>query len=298
MRQQLRAFSFAFVAVAVLVGLPPGGAQGEGAPANTAGKADDLIAQSRAAHARAEPDKALALADQAVAADPANPRPYALRASLAEESRDFAKAAADYGKVLELSPGSASAYQRRGAAYFRSGQVEKSIHDFDQYLKANPDEEPHHWQRGISYYYAGRFEDGRRQFESHKAVNPNDVENAAWHYLCLARAQGVEKAKAALIPIEGDRRVPMMTIHALFAGKAKPEDVLAAAEAGEGRLAPAEVDGQRFYAHLYLGLYFEAAGDAEKARRHITLAAEKHPQDHYMGDVARVHLQQFRRTKE
>jgi lipoprotein NlpI len=46
-----------------------------------------------------------------------------------------------------------------------------------------------------------------------------------------------------------------------------------------------------FYAHLYLGLYFEALGDAEKARKHITRAAGQYQTGDYMGDVARVHQQ-------
>ena len=43
-------------------------------------------------------------------------------------------------------------------------------------------------------------------------------------------------------------------------------------------------------AHLYIGLYYEAAGKAKLAREHIALAVENRV-DHYMGDVARVHLQ-------
>jgi lipoprotein NlpI len=48
-----------------------------------------------------------------------------------------------------------------------------------------------------------------------------------------------------------------------------------------------------FYAHLYIGLFDEAAGDAKGAREHIAIANE-HRINHYMGDVARVHLQLMR----
>jgi len=44
-----------------------------------------------------------------------------------------------------------------------------------------------------------------------------------------------------------------------------------------------------FHANLYLGLFFEAVGDREKARHHILKAARDFKADHYMGDVARVH---------
>jgi lipoprotein NlpI len=44
-----------------------------------------------------------------------------------------------------------------------------------------------------------------------------------------------------------------------------------------------------FYAHLYIGLYYEAAGDAKAAREHLERAVS-YRANHYMGDVARVHL--------
>jgi lipoprotein NlpI len=83
-----------------------------------------------------------------------------------------------------------------------------------------------------------------------------------------------------------------MEVYDLFAGRAKPEDVLSAVEAGNP--AAAEKSRRLFYAHLYLGLYAEVNGDTTKAREHMTLAADKYRIDHYMGDVARVHAQLLR----
>src|SRR5437899_12625962 len=182
----------------------------------------------------------------------------------------------------------AQAWQNRGIIHFKLAQIDEAISDFDQFLKLNPAQAPYHWQRGICYYYAERFEDGRKQFELHQTVNPNDVENAVWHFLCIARSAGLEKARACLIPIPEDARVPMMQIHALFAGKAKPEDVLKAA--GAGAPAGPEVHRRLFYAHLYLGLYSEAVGDETKAREQIAKAADEYGGADYMSDVARVHL--------
>jgi lipoprotein NlpI len=183
----------------------------------------------------------------------------------------------------------ADAWQSRGTEHFKLGNIKESISDFDQFIALKPRFAPYHWQRGIAYYYAGRFEDGRKQFESHQTVNPNDVENAAWHFLCVARSAGVEKARAALIPIKEDARVPMMEVHALLAGKAKPEDVIKAASAGEP--SASELNRRLFYAHLYVGLYFEATGEATQAHEHILQAVNAYKTDDYMGDVARVHLQ-------
>ena len=207
----------------------------------------------------------------------------------AEDLLTHAKTLADYDRVLNLDPGLAEAWQGRGVEHFKLGHIKESIADFDKFLELVPQQSPHHWQRGIALYYAGRFADGCRQFELHQTVNPNDVENAVWHFLCMAREAGVEKARTALIPIKGDGRVPMMEVHALFAGQATPEEVLKAAS-GDG-LPVSRRNRQLFHAHLYLGLYFEATGDKTKALEHIKKAAGQYRTDDYMGDVARVHLQ-------
>lgn len=171
-------------------------------------------------------------------------------------------------------------YNARGAENFRNAKIEASIADFSKAIELDPAQDPYHWQRGISYYYAGRFEEGRRQFERHRTVNPEDVENSVWHFLCYSRLVGTAKARAELIPIRSDGRVPMMKIYAMFRGEASPEDVLREAGASAEAL---------FYAHLYLGLHHEAEGNGARSREHIALAAGKFAQPHYMGDVARVH---------
>jgi len=197
-----------------------------------------------------------------------------------EEMGEHAQAIADYSQLLKLRPNSVGVLNRRGAEHFKLAHIKESLADFDRAVELNPAQAPYNWQRGIALYYAGRYEDGRKQFESHQTVNGNDVENAAWRYLCMARAKGVAAARAALLPIEGDVRVPMMQVYALYKGAGTVEDVMAAAGSGDSGL---------FYAHLYLGLYYEAAGNAKAAREHITQAAQ-YKADNYMADVARVHL--------
>jgi lipoprotein NlpI len=252
-------------------------------------KFEELLSQANAAYANGKRDEAVTLATQAVEIEPKNPRGYFVRARFHEEAREPAKAVADYDQVLKLDPRLADARQHRGSEHFKLGHIKESIADFDKFIELMPQQAPYHWQRGVSLYYAGRFEDGRKQFELHQTVNPNDVENAVWHFLCVARSTGLEKARAALIPIQRDARVPMMEVHSLFAGKATPEDVLKAA--GTGGPPTRQLNQQLFFAHLYLGLYFEAIGDNKQAREHIIKATGQYRTDDYMGDVARVHLQ-------
>jgi lipoprotein NlpI len=168
--------------------------------------------------------------------------------------------------------------------FFEAKPVE-SARVFDQLVEVAPAAEPDLWQRGLAFYYAERFEDGRRQFELHKTVNPNDVENPAWHFLCVAKLEGVPAARGRLLPVGEDHRVPMREILDVYAGRCEPAAVLAAAEKGE----PEARRNQLCYAHLYLGLFHEAAGNTEKARQHITQAAGPFKMDHYMGKVAVMH---------
>jgi lipoprotein NlpI len=140
----------------------------------------------------------------------------------------------------------------------------------------------------LSLYYAEEYKKGREQFELHQTVNPNDVENAAWHFICVAKQEGVDAARKVLIPIKGDSRVPMKEVHDLFAGKGTEEDVMKAASSMDS--GEAAMQNQLCYAHLYLGLYEEALGHAEKAKEHMLKAAKDFKQDHYMGKTAQVHV--------
>lgn len=188
--------------------------------------------------------------------------------------------------TASLAEETAQSAFKRGVEMFFDAKPKESVEAFDALLKLEPRAKPELWQRGLSLYYAGDFKGGREQFETHQTFNTNDVENAAWHFLCVAKAESVEAARKVLIPIEGDTRVPMKQVHQLFAGKAKPEDVLKAAETGEGN----DLRNHRCYAHLYLGLYFESIGDNAKAKEHMVKAATDYKMDHYMGKVAQVHV--------
>lgn len=175
---------------------------------------------------------------------------------------------------------------QQGVDAFFAAKPKESVVAFDKLITLAPNAKPQLWQRGLSLYYAGDFRGGREQFEVHQTVNGNDVENAAWHFLCIAKGESVEAARKVFIPIEGDSRVPMRQVHELFAGKGSVEAVLKAAEEGEGE----NLRNHRCYAHLYLGLYFEATGDDAKAKEHMLKAAKDFAMEHYMGRVAQVHV--------
>ena len=159
---------------------------------------------------------------------------------------------------------------------FINGDFEASADGFDALVELRPDLAPRLWQRGIVLYYAARYDACIAQFELHRTVNPNDVENAAWHFLCVARSESPEQAQSALLPVGPDARVPMRQVYDLYSGAITPDEVMAATNGQPGAV---------FYAHLYLGLYAEALGDRESALEHIRAAA-----DHSYGRVGRFDM--------
>ena len=171
----------------------------------------------------------------------------------------------------------------RAIADFLDGRVAQSVAEFDDLARRAPDQAPQLWQRGIALYYVGRYNDCRAQFESHRTVNPADVENAAWHFACVARAESPDSARKKLLPVGPDPRRPMREIYQMFGGSLEPERVLAAAG------GPQESE---FYAHLYVGLFYEASGDTRRALEHIAAAADERygAAGGYMHRVARIHL--------
>jgi len=224
-------------------------------------------------------------------ADDGEPSPEARRdraATQASQGR-FEQAIEEVNRLLKLRPDDAEAYQFRGELQFKAGHISASIQDFDQFLELRPERLPHHWQRGISYYYVSQHQRGAHQFELHQRVNPQDVENAVWHYLCKAKLEGVDRARAALINITSDRRPWAPIVYRMYQGRATPEQVLT--EAGQAGRMESERRDSLFYAHLYVGLFHEAAGRSQQAREHIEIAVQKYPSPHYMGDVARIDLQ-------
>ncbi|HQU41616.1 MAG TPA: tetratricopeptide repeat protein [Pirellulales bacterium] len=276
----------AICALGMLFGLWPDVARG----AEDVGK---LVTQSRAAWQAGDAARAVELATKAVEAGPDKAATYLYRGTLYEMQRKHAEAVADFDRAIELDPRNAEAYDHRGSERFKQGRFADSITDFDRAIALDPAREAGHWKRGISYYYVRRYDDGRKQFEHYQTVDNNDVENAVWRFLCMARQDGVPVARRELLKIKQDRRAPMMEIYALFAGQATPDQVLAAARSGDP--PPDELRTRLFYADIYLGLYYEALGEEAKARQFIESAAQREI-SHYMWDVAKVHAELLKRS--
>lgn len=185
--------------------------------------------------------------------------------------------------VLLVGTQDVRAIMNKASDDFRAGRIEESLRGFDRVAALSPADAPSLWQRGIAQYYSGKFRECRDMFVSHRTVNPDDVENAVWHFLCVARAESPGAARKQMLPVGPDARVPMREVYQMFQGRMTQAQVMKAA--GTDPTA-------QFFARLYVGLYLEATGDAAGGRVQIEVAAEDRFARFggYMHDVARVHL--------
>ncbi len=247
----------------------------------------DKLARAGAALKRADNQEALKAADEAVKADPKSAEAHYLRGEAYSRFRKHKEAIDDFSKAYELDKTFGVAINQRGGERFKMGDINGSLEDFEAYIKLEPKAYDDHWRYGISLYYARRFAEGAKQFKAGEKAFGNDVENAFFHYLCIARLDGVEKARQGILKIGPDSRVPMMKIYDLIQGKAKPDDVIETVE--KAKLKAEGKHEALFYAYLYIALNYEAEGDDKRCREYLKLA-EKQPISHYMWDVAHVHL--------
>ena len=171
----------------------------------------------------------------------------------------------------------------KAADDFRAGRITAAVQGFDRAALLAPAEAPFMWQRGIAQFYAGQFRECARMFASHRTVNPDDVENAAWHFLCVARAESPEAARRQLLPVGPDGRMPMREVYRMFKGELTQEQVMQAAGSNPSA---------QFFARLYIGLYLDAIGDRAAGRAQLEIAAaDRYARaGGYMHDVARVHM--------
>jgi len=173
-------------------------------------------------------------------------------------------------------------YVDRAVSAFERGRHAEALAAFDDLIRLIPDVRPELWQRGIILYDLGRYKECAAQFDAFHTLSQGDVENAAWHFFCTAKAESPVAAKAALFKAGSDPRVMRPEIYAMLTGALTPDEVIDRAE----RLPIAE-----FYAHLYVGMYLEVQGETKAALQHLNAAADPSLAEYggFMNIAARVH---------
>lgn len=219
-----------------------------------------------------------------------------IAAALQRGDREQATELAD--SLIKQSPADVAALQTVADTYLRVGRVERAAELYDRYAKLRPAAVPYLWQRGIALALSGRFDDAAKQFETHRRVNPNDVENATWHYLCVAKSKSPTAARQLLLPAPGDGREPMKQVMTLFSSGDEQPVLDRIATLPEGSDAH---QSACFYGYLYLGMFADAQGDESTAIERLRQAV-KFAGRGYMPDVTRIYAEiltrQSQRKKE
>ena len=57
----------------------------------------------------------------------------------------------------------------------------------------------------------------------------------------------------------------------------------------------ADATSAKFYANLYVALWYDAEGDAKKVKEHLTAAVEKYEVPDYMWEVGNAHLRALKK---
>jgi tetratricopeptide (TPR) repeat protein len=179
----------------------------------------------------------------------------------------------------------------RAESDFAQGRIAESVADYDRLAALIPSLAPELWQRGVGLYYLGRYDECAAQFASFHALDPRDVEDAAWHFFCVARGSSIDRARRELLQAGPDPRVMRAQVYDLLRGTLSPKDFIDQAEAN--------YPIAQFYAHLYVGLYLESLGDRKESLSHVKIAAEDRYRlfGGFMNVVAQVHVKMRTATK-
>lgn len=205
---------------------------------------------------------------------------------------------ADTTKRLRQDPRNVDLHSRRGDAYFFRGDFAKAVADYDRMVELNLELDASHWRRGIALFYAGRYDQAARQFERYHTFDDVDRENGIWRYLSQVKADGIEKARAGLLKYRKDDREPFPAVYQLFAGKMTPEEILKQIDAAE--IGEDERGKRLFYARLYIGLNHAVEDRPDEALPHLreavanTWAPRAGYGPNYMWHVGRLHYERLR----
>lgn len=268
---------------------------------------EEFFLQAIEAFDDGDTNRMLQLMDHAVAMDVTNHFAYIKRAQLYDLVGKNAEAARDYTRALGtvgVDKKYADVFQMRGCAFFKLGSLRAAMGDWATFIELKPDKEAEHWQICVALALLGKYSDAQRQFEWHWTANAKDMEVAFWHFLCVARTDGLEAAREKLMQVEEEKRVPMRELYRLFRGDGSAADVWLAVEEGDPN--DTERNRREFFANYYLGLFHEAEGKLEDAIELVGAALGiAKVNEGYIGDspggqlrggdIARVHLQQLER---
>ncbi len=177
-------------------------------------------------------------------------------------------------------------HHERAGILFRLGRFGEAIQDYDMAARlGQPHDENSCWERGLAQYYSGDFRTARDQFSRYHQVGPSDIENGLWRFLCIAEEEGIVKARETMLEFPKKVRKPFPALLALYLDRGNAEAVLD--EARRDTSSTEERTTNLFYAHYYLGKYYEILDQKADALAHIRKAL-KYEISHFMFACAEI----------
>jgi tetratricopeptide (TPR) repeat protein len=184
------------------------------------------------------------------------------RGLVAWQRGQIEQALRDYDDAIRLDPRLAATYGARGDVYRVRGDAARALQDYDHALRLNPGDQNAHVGRGLIRFDQGQFAEAIPDLARAVELDPKAVSPAL--YLYLAREHLRQDGRPALAAVSKSdlTRWPGPVV-AMYLGRSKPAEVLAAASRG----APALERVQRGQAYFYLAHEMLFRGDAPEAAR-------------------------------
>lgn len=189
--------------------------------------------------------------------------------------------------VLLLNSGGAAAtasdeftaLHRFGRNQLADGNITEALADLSAALAADPASIGGLWELGVALYYADRFEDAAAHFAGMHAATPN-AEAVIWHHACRKRLAPKPRPAALALGTAGSDALLDLALEAYTAtSEDRQLSVLEGLEdlTHDGNAVNlknyADKGGtkRRYYAHLYLALYFDGE-DLKRSRWEAKMA--------------------------
>ena len=164
-----------------------------------------------------------------------------------------------------------------GEQKYLANDLEASLAAFDQTIEMDPRYRANLWQRAVVLYQLGKYEAASEQLRVYNEARGGDVdvENAIWDMLSLLRKPGgsLESARENMIQLDAarDPRPEMAPIYDFYRGTGSEEAIRERVKVPEDG---SYTDPSQMHADLYLGMFYDAIGDREKARPYLEQAAQ------------------------
>jgi tetratricopeptide (TPR) repeat protein len=131
---------------------------------------------------------------------------YEKRGLRALDGRDWAGAATQFRKAIELTPGNGDLHQRLGTALSLNGDLAGAMDEFREAIQRSPESPQAHFSLGVTLASSGRFAEAVGQFSAAVRYDPSYANARLQLAVVLMRVGRAQEARAQLL--EGARRNP------------------------------------------------------------------------------------------